>query len=273
MNDRTKSIAELIEVMATLRAPDGCPWDREQTHDSLVPYMIEEAYEAVEAIENGDLDELRSELGDVLLQVVFHAQLAKEAGLWDVFDVAAGNVAKLKARHPHIYGDVAVDGSGEVLRNWEEIKRQERIDQGKESMLDGIPNHLPALRKAKRIQEKVSRVGFDWEHIREVEAKVSEELAEFREACEADDRDKIEDELGDVFFALVNLARYLKVDPEDSLRRTIDKFVGRFRYIEQQLNADGKSPQEATLGEMDALWDRAKLREGRAGAGSEPAAE
>lgn len=260
-SDRKSSIEELIEVMATLRAPGGCPWDRKQTHESLVPYMIEEAYEAVEAIEKGDLDDLKMELGDVLLQVIFHAQLATEAGRWDIYDVAAANVAKLKARHPHIYGDITVDGSDEVLRNWEEIKRQERMDQGKESMLDGVPNHLPALRKARRIQEKVSRVGFDWDNIRQVQEKVAEELSEFNEACETGDRVRIEDELGDVLFALVNLSRYLHVDPEDSLRGTIDKFVRRFRYIEQRLDQEGKSPNDASLEEMDALWDRAKSEE------------
>jgi tetrapyrrole methylase family protein / MazG family protein len=261
MTNPRNSIEELIEVMATLRAPDGCPWDRKQDHKSLIPYMIEEAYESVEAIEQGDLDELKKELGDVLLQVVFHAQIGKEDGRWDIYDIAASNVAKLKSRHPHIYGDVEVSGADEVLDNWEEIKRQERKDEGRESMLDGIPNHLPALRKASRIQEKVSRVGFDWEHISEVEAKVAEELEEFREACESDDRAKIKDELGDVLFALVNLARYLDVDPEDSLRGTIDKFVRRFQYIEKSLEADGKTPQDASLTEMDALWDRAKADE------------
>ena len=251
-------IDELIEVMATLRAPGGCPWDREQTHQSLVPYMIEEAYEAIEAVERGDFDELKAELGDVLLQVVFHAQMAKEAGRWDIRDVAAAIVAKLKARHPHVFNDTEVDSAAEVLRNWEEIKRRERKAQGKESMLEGLPNHLPALRKASRVQEKVSRVGFDWDDADEVAAKVDEELAEFRAACASGDRDKVEDELGDLFFALVNLARFLHVDPEDALRRTVAKFIRRFQFIERNLDDQGKTPQEASLGEMDALWERAK---------------
>lgn len=261
MTDRTNSLRELIEVMATLRAPNGCPWDRQQTHQSLTPYMIEEAYEAIEAVENGDLEELKKELGDVLLQVIFHARIAEEAGNWDIYDVAASNVAKLKSRHPHIYGETAVSGSEDVMRNWEEIKRHERKQEGRESMLDGVPKHLPALRKAKRVQEKVASVGFDWENIREVEEKVAEELVEFRDACKSDDRDRIEDELGDVFFALVNLARYLDVDPEDSLRRTIDKFIRRFQYIERELDSQGRSPGESDLAEMDALWDRAKSDE------------
>lgn len=261
MTDRTDSLRELIDVMATLRSPNGCPWDRQQTHESLTPYMIEEAYEAIEAIENGDIEELKKELGDVLLQVLFHSRIEEEAGNWDIYDVAAANVEKLKSRHPHIYGEITVNGSEEVLQNWEEIKRHERKEDGRKSMLDGVPKHLPALRKAKRVQEKVARVGFDWEHIREVEEKVSEELAEFREACESNDRDRIEDELGDVFFALVNLARYLDVDPEDSLRRTVDKFIRRFQYIERELDAQGRSPRESNLAEMDALWDRAKSEE------------
>ncbi len=256
------SIEELIQVMATLRGPDGCPWDKEQTHGSLVPYMIEEAYEAVEAVEQGDLDELKKELGDVLLQVFFHARLAEEAGRWDIYDVAAANVAKLKSRHPHIFADVSVDGAEEVLQNWEEIKRRERKDAGKESMLDGIPKHLPALRKARRVQEKVARVGFDWEKTEEVVAKLHEELGEFDEACAARDADRIEDELGDVLFALVNVARFVGADPEDSLRRTIDKFIRRFQHIEHQLDAQGKAPQDATLEEMDTLWDDAKGLEG-----------
>jgi tetrapyrrole methylase family protein / MazG family protein len=257
-------LGELVEVMATLRGPGGCPWDREQTHESLIPYMIEEAYEAIEAIEQGDTDELKKELGDVMLQVVFHAQLAKEMGKWDIGDVADSVVAKLKERHPHVFGDTTVDSSGEVLKNWEQIKQGERARDGKDSMLEGFPNHLPALRKASRVQDKVSRVGFDWDHIDDVSAKVEEELMEFRTAIASGDRDKIGDELGDVFFALVNLARYLKVDAEDSLRGTISKFIRRFQFIEHELARDGKKPQDSTLAEMDVLWERCKSEENEA---------
>jgi len=267
-DDRMTPIEELIQVMAILRAPNGCPWDREQTHESLVPYLIEEAYEAVEAIERKDFDDLKKELGDVLLQVIFHAQLAKEAGRWDINEVAAANVAKLKHRHPHIFGDVQAETSKQVLANWEQIKQQERKSQGKESMLDGIPSHLPALRKAKRVQEKVARVGFDWERTEDVIAKVDEELAEFRAAYKAKNRAKIEDELGDVLFALVNLARFLDADPEDSLRKTIDKFTRRFKYIERELELQGRAPQDSTLAEMDVLWNRAKTEERQAESGS-----
>jgi len=254
-------IEELIEVMAILRSPNGCPWDKEQTHESLVPYLIEEAYEAVEAIELKDFDELKKELGDVLLQVIFHAQLAREAGRWDINDVAAENVAKLKHRHPHIFGEVEAHTAKQVLANWEQIKRGERKATGGSSMLDGIPSHLPALRKAKRVQEKVARVGFDWPRTEEVVAKVNEEFREFLDAYRAGDQAKIEEELGDVLFALVNLARFLNADPEDSLRLTIDKFTRRFQYIERQLERQGKAPHESTLAEMDKLWERAKREE------------
>ena len=251
-------IKELIEVMAVLRAPDGCPWDKEQTHRSLIPYMIEEAYEAIEAIEQDDMHELKIELGDVLLQVVFHAQLAVEESRWSIHDVAEAVVHKLKTRHPHVFGETVVESSGEVLRNWEEIKRLERKSKGKRSMLEGVPNHLPALRKASRVQEKVSRVGFDWEHIDEVATKVDEELHEFRAARASGDQERMQDELGDVFFALVNLARFLKLDAEDSLRRTIAKFMQRFEFIEKSLAQRNTTPQEASLAEMDQLWERAK---------------
>lgn len=254
-------IEELVDVMKALRAPNGCPWDREQTHESLIPYLVEESYEAIDAIEQRNFDELKKELGDVLLQVVFHAQLAEEAGRWNINDVAAATVAKLKHRHPHVFGDVEADTSKQVLANWEVIKQQERKDNGQRSMLDGIPAHLPALRKAKRVQEKVARVGFDWDRVEEVEAKVEEELGEFQEACTSGDQGRIDDELGDVLFALVNLARFRNADPEDSLRHTIAKFVRRFQYIEAELSAKGKNPQDATLAEMDALWEQVKKEE------------
>ncbi|HPU84308.1 MAG TPA: nucleoside triphosphate pyrophosphohydrolase [Candidatus Latescibacteria bacterium] len=254
-------LEELIEVMARLRAPGGCPWDREQTHESLIPYLVEETYEAVEAIEHKDFDELKKELGDVLLQVIFHARLAEEAGRWNIHDVAAATVAKLKHRHPHVFGNVSADTPEQVLANWEQIKQRERAGSEKESVLDGVPSHLPALRKAKRVQEKVARVGFDWERTEQVVEKVEEEFQEFREACRKKDRVKTEEELGDVLFALVNLARFLDTDPEDSLRKTVDKFTRRFKYIEAGLAARGKLPQDASLAEMDALWDEAKSLE------------
>jgi len=254
---------ELKTIMARLRGPDGCPWDREQTHLSLRPYLIEEAYEVLEAINGGSPEHLREELGDLLLQIIFHSQIARENGEFDVEDVISGIEEKLKRRHPHVFGDRKVRDSREVVKGWEQIKQQEAHGkQGAEaSILSGIPRELPALLKAHRVQEKAARVGFDWDHIDQVFAKVEEELAEFRAAYRLRNREAVEDELGDVFFALVNLARFLETNPEDALRRTIDKFISRFQYVESQLRDRGLQPQEVGLKEMDRLWEEAKRGE------------
>ena len=258
------SFDDLVEVMKRLHAPGGCPWDREQTHESLKPYLLEETYEALEAIDSGSDARLAEELGDVLMQVVFHAEIADREGRFTINDVVQGIVDKLIRRHPHVFGDVTVDGSEEVLRNWEEIKRQEK--RGKKdggSVLDGLPKDLPALIKARRIQEKVSRVGFDWERTEEVMLKVEEELAELQEANRAQDRGAIEEELGDLLFAVANLARFVSVCPEDALRKTIDKFQRRFQYIERELPKRGMKLGEASLEEMDKLWEEVKKEEKR----------
>jgi len=255
---------ELLDVMKRLRSPGGCPWDHEQTHTTLKPYFLEEVYEALDAIDSGSDDNLREELGDVLLQVVFHARIAEDEGRFTMDDVVNGIVEKLKRRHPHVFGDTTVSDSGEVLKNWEQIKRREKREKpGGGSVLDGLPRELPALIKARRIQEKVSRVGFDWERSEEVMLKVEEELRELKEASRADDRAAIEEELGDLLFAVANLARFVSVCPEDALRKTIDKFQRRFRYIESELPKRGKKLGEATLEEMDALWDEVKRSEKR----------
>lgn len=249
----------LIEVMARLRGEGGCPWDREQTHETLKPYLIEETYEVIEAIDRKDDRALKEELGDVLLQVVFHAQVAREEGRFDAEEVSDAIVSKLIRRHPHVFGDVKVSGATEVLANWERIKKAER---GSGSALDGVPPHLPALLRARRVQEKAARVGFDWAHAAEVEAKLHEEVGEFLNACESGDRAAMEEELGDLLFSVVNLARFLRFCPEEALRKTIDKFAARFTYIEKALARRGQSPQTATLAEMDALWEEAK-KEGK----------
>jgi tetrapyrrole methylase family protein/MazG family protein len=255
---------ELKAIMSRLRGPDGCPWDREQTHLSLRPYLIEEAYEVLEAIESGVPERLLEELGDLLLQIIFHSQIARESGEFDVEDVIESIEEKLKRRHPHVFGGRTVRDSREVVKGWERIKQQE--SNGKKgaeaSILSGIPRELPALLKAHRVQEKAARVGFDWDHIDKVFAKVDEELAEFREAYRRRNREAVEDELGDVFFALVNLARFLETNPEDALRRTIDKFIARFQYVEAQLREQGCQPQQVGLEEMDRLWEKAKEAEG-----------
>ncbi|MCE5249171.1 nucleoside triphosphate pyrophosphohydrolase [bacterium] len=256
------SFDELIAVMKRLHDPDGCPWDREQTHESLKPYLVEETYEALEAIDSGSDERLTEELGDVLLQVVFHAEIAARGGRFTIEDVVRGIIEKLKRRHPHVYGDTCVDGSEQVIKNWEEIKRREKREKKADgSVLDGLPKDLPALIKARRIQEKVSRVGFDWARTEEVMMKVDEELRELKEASQAQNREAIEEELGDLLFAIANLARFVSLCPEDALRKTIDKFQRRFRYIERELPKRGLKLGEASLEEMDKLWEEIKKEE------------
>jgi tetrapyrrole methylase family protein/MazG family protein len=241
--------------MNKLRSVDGCPWDREQSHESLKPYIIEETYEVLEAVDRGDDDDLREELGDLLLQIVFHAQIAAEEKRFTIDDVAATIVKKLKRRHPHVFGDVQVDNAHEVLKNWEEIKKSE----GKSSVLDGVPGALPALLKARRVQEKVSRVGFDWEEGENVLLKVHEELEELRSALRGDSDERVAEEFGDLLFSLVNLSRFIDVDAEESLRLTVDKFSRRFRYIEKRIAEKGdRNVEEYSLEELDALWEESK---------------
>jgi tetrapyrrole methylase family protein/MazG family protein len=260
---RKKRIADgllhLLEIMARLRGPDGCPWDREQDHQTLKKYLIEEAHEACEAIDHNVPDKVADELGDVLLQVVFHAQIGLENGTFDMADVLDHINTKLVVRHPHVFGDVKVDSSKEVLQNWEANKAKERGSHA--SLLDGIPKALPALLRARRIQERAAQVGFDWNNIGEVLDKMEEEVREFREACDRHATDRIEDELGDFLFAVVNVARYLDTDPEAALHRTVRKFIRRFRYIEDKLRENGRTFEESSLKEMDAYWDEAKRTE------------
>jgi tetrapyrrole methylase family protein/MazG family protein len=251
--------AELVEIMARLRGEDGCPWDREQTPESIKPYLIEETYEVLEAIGEQDPAKLKEELGDLMLQVVFHAQMAEEAGAFTISDVLAGINDKLTRRHPHVFGDGTAETAQEVLFNWEQIKQSERrTAKGEASLLEGVPRELPALLRAHRLQEKASRVGFDWREIQGVFHKVEEELAELRAAMEGQAGDRVEAEFGDLLFALVNLSRFLAVNPEEALRKTIARFIARFRYIEEELARCGRSLREATLEEMDALWAEAK---------------
>ena len=253
---------ELVQIMKTLHSPNGCPWDREQTHESLKPYLIEEAYEVIEAIDSGSDEHLIEELGDVLLQVVFHAEIADNEGRFTIEDVIRVIIEKLKRRHSHVFGDAVVSDSGQVIRNWEEIKRREKREKKEGgSVLDGLPRSLPALIKARRIQEKVSRVGFDWERTEEVMLKVEEELRELKEASRKNDREAIEEELGDLLFAVANLARFVSLCPEDALKKSIDKFRNRFQYIESELPKRGKKLGEASLEEMDKLWEEVKKKE------------
>ncbi len=254
---------ELVEIMARLRGENGCPWDREQTPESIKPYLIEETYEVLEAIDEQDPVKLKEELGDLMLQVVFHAEMADEVGAFTITDVLAAINDKLRRRHPHVFADVKAETAQEVLFNWEQIKQGERQRaKGQASLLDGVPRELPALLRAHRLQEKASRVGFDWKEAQEVFRKVEEELAELRAAMAGQAPDRMEAELGDLLFALVNLSRFIAVNPEEALRKTIARFISRFRYIEEALTRRGRSLRAATLQEMDALWAEAK-REGR----------
>jgi len=256
----------VVGIMARLRNPGGCPWDREQTHDTLKTYLIEEAYEVAEAIDQKDDAALREELGDLLFQILFHARIAEEGGRFSISDVLAHNARKMRYRHPHIFGPSRRTGkfkdSRAVLKNWEELKKMEK--KGRTSVLDGIPKHLPALLKAHRIQDKASRIGFDWKSRNQVFAKLDEEFAELRQAVARGSRAGIEEELGDLLFSIVNLARFLKANPDAALRKTIDKFIRRFRHIEQEMKKQGKDITRSSLREMDALWEEAKRTRPRA---------
>ena len=251
MND----LYRLIEVMKRLRGENGCPWDREQTHESLKPYLLEETYEVLNALDSGQDEHFKEELGDLLLQIVFHAQLAAEEGRFTIDDVARSIVEKLVRRHPHVFGDVKVGNAQEVLQNWEKIKKGE----GKKSILDGVPEHLPALLKARRVQEKVKRVGFDWDSVDGAFEKLVEEMRELKEAVSRGKPESAEEEFGDILFSIVNISRFLGIDAEDSLRKTINKFMKRFHAIEERIRKGGGKPlEEHTLEELDALWEEVK---------------
>uniref|UniRef100_C6E1Q7 Nucleoside triphosphate pyrophosphohydrolase n=1 Tax=Geobacter sp. (strain M21) TaxID=443144 RepID=C6E1Q7_GEOSM len=250
----------LMEIMRKLRAPGGCPWDAEQSHESLKRYLLEEAYEVIEAIDAKDSAGLKEELGDLLLQPVFHAAIAEENGDFTMDEVLDAINEKLVRRHPHVFGDLVIESSEAQVQNWEKIKSREKGVERK-SALSGIPPHLPALMQAHKITEKAARVGFDWEHTDQVFAKVMEELHEFEEAMLARDQKEMEAELGDLLFAIVNLGRFLSIDPEDALRKTIQRFTKRFSHVEETLHARGKTLPNSTLEEMDQLWEEAKKLE------------
>lgn len=257
------TLARLVAVMRRLLGPDGCPWDREQTFESMRRYVLEEACEVIDAIEGGDRSALKEELGDLLLQVVFLAELGRREGTFGIDDAVAGIVEKLVTRHPHVFGDMDAKDADEVLRNWEKIKAKEKADRG---LLDGLPKSLPALVRASRIGEKVQRVGFDWEDARGSRAKVEEEIAELDAAIASGDANAIEDELGDVLFALVNLSRHVKIDAEGALRRTIDKFTRRFAHVEARVKEEHGgwgapgSGESLPLAVLDRYWDEAKAQ-------------
>jgi len=261
MSRAAEQLDRLIEIMRRLRAPGGCPWDREQTHESVKPMTVEEAYEVAQAIDEKDDDELLGELGDLLLQVVFHANIAQERGAFRIGQVIERVAAKMVRRHPHVFGAEEAETSGDVLRNWEAIKARERRDRGKEdaSMLDSIHRGLPAVMEAFQITTKVSRVGFDWKDAKGALSKLEEEASELREAALAGTgHDRVYEEVGDLLFAAVNVARLSGVDPESALKAANRKFRRRFHHVERRLLAEGRQPADATLEEMDRYWDEAK---------------
>ena len=252
MDKRLEAFQRLLNIMDDLRAQ--CPWDKKQTMQSLRHLTIEETYELGDAILDNDPQEVKKELGDLLLHIVFYAKIGSETGDFDIADVANGVCEKLIIRHPHIYGDVKVDNEEDVKRNWEKIK----LKEGNKSVLGGVPKSLPALVKASRIQDKAAGVGFDWDNIDDVFAKVKEEIEELHAEVKAQKHTAIEAEFGDVLFSLINYARFLKVNPEDALERTNKKFIARFQYLERKAAESGKSLRDMTLAEMEAYWQEAK---------------
>jgi len=255
-------VEDLRKIIAILRAPGGCPWDAEQTHESIRRNLLEEAYEAAEAIDDNDPEHLKEELGDVLMQVIFHADIEEKAGRFDLDDVADATVRKLIYRHPHVFGDAAVSGSGEVLENWEKIKRREKKHESTADALEAVAKSLPALWRAEQLQKKAAKDGFDWPDIKGALDKLREEVDELSRAAEG--RGNAFEELGDVLFSAVNVARFLKADPEEALKKACDKFTARFRRLEETAASRGSRLVDLTLEEMDKLYEEAKdtLREG-----------
>ncbi len=279
----SRDIFRLIEIMRALRTPvTGCPWDLDQTFATIAPYTLEEAYEVADAVARGDLADLREELGDLLLQVVFHAQMAEEQGAFDFGGVVEAITTKLIRRHPHVFGDKRDLSPDAVKALWDEIKAEEKAERAAAhaalglpieratSRLDGVAAALPALTRAEKLQAKASKVGFDWNDARLALAKIREEADEVAETLEAGDRDRTAEEIGDLLFAVVNVARHTRVDPEAALRASNDKFQRRFRAIEEMLAARASTPERSSLAEMDALWDEAKRREKAAAASARP---
>ena len=259
-----KELKQLIDIMATLRSENGCNWDKKQTYDSLKEYIIEEAYEVVDAVESRNFEHMKEELGDLLFNIVFYAQIASEDKKFNINDVAKDISEKLIRRHPHVFNVPANLTPDEVLANWNKIKQQEKINNPKpESVLDGIPKSLPSILRAEKLQKLAAKVGFDWANVEDVKKKLHEEIDELYKEIQTEKQDmnKIEDELGDVLFSVINLSRFLKVSPEVALNRANLKFTSRFQFIEKEAKLENKNLENMTLEEMDELWDKAKLNE------------
>ncbi|NLY42883.1 MAG: nucleoside triphosphate pyrophosphohydrolase [Clostridiaceae bacterium] len=258
MSDKRYTFQELLDIMELLRSEKGCPWDREQTHESLKRYLIEETYEVLEALDSGDKNRFADELGDLLLQIVFHAQIAKEEGTFSIDDIISCICRKMIARHTHVFGQDKADTPEEVLDNWEAIKKKEKGLKSYTQMLKDVSSYLPALMRSYKVQQKAAKVGFDWDDVKGAISKVKEEINELEQVYMTENLGKIEEEIGDLLFAVVNVARFLKVHPELALTNTIEKFIDRFEYIEKNCHRFGKTMEEMTLEEMDLLWDEAK---------------
>ena len=269
MSTGERGIDRLLSVVGRLRGDQGCPWDREQTLDSLKQYLVEECYELIDAIDSGDIAHHQEELGDVLLQVVLQSQIRTEQGEFGFDDVANLLADKLIRRHPHVFADVVADTPAEVIRNWEAIKAAEKQSDEPKSVVHGIPRHLPALQRAQRVQVRAARVGFDWDDVSDVICKVEEELAETREALASGDVAALKEELGDLLFATVNLSRFRQINAEEALDSAVKKFVFRFQEVERRIHESGRSLNDCTLEEMDAEWDNVK-RASRMANGEEP---
>ncbi|AEM79796.1 nucleoside triphosphate pyrophosphohydrolase [Thermoanaerobacter wiegelii] len=252
-------IYDLLEIMRILRSEKGCPWDKEQTHQSLEKYLVEESYELIDAIEKESEDKMAEELGDVLLQVVFHSQIAKERGTFNFCDVVDGICKKMIWRHPHVFGTVELKTSKAVLEKWDELKREEKDLNSYTEVLKDVPKHMPALIRSYKVQEKAAKVGFDWERVEDAISKVYEELEELKEVYKGKDKEKIIEEVGDLIFAVVNVARFLDVEPESATHNTVEKFIKRFEYIEKTAAKNGQKLDEMTLDDMDKLWNEAKM--------------
>lgn len=258
MNNQNKigeKFVELVEIMQKLRSEDGCPWDKEQTPDSILPFFLEEAYELIESVEEKDWKNLQEEIGDILLHAVFQAKMAEEENRFGILDSLETITGKLIRRHPHVFGKIPVDAAKSAKQNWEAVKHEEK---GRDSRLDGVPETLPSLIRAQRLQEKASYVGFEWDKIEEVWEKVHEEILELKEAQSEGTFEHIEEEIGDVLFSVVNLSRFLKISSEDALRKTNKKFILRFKKVEKELNKRNRPIEDASLVEMDEIWEKVK---------------
>ena len=258
MGEVGNQFEELVKIVSELRAPDGCPWDREQTNQSLLPYFIEEAYELIESVDEKNWENVKEELGDLLLHVVFQGSIAEQDGKFKLVESLSTVNEKLIRRHPHVFGDAKADEAFHAKQNWEVAKHKEK---GRDSRLDGVPKNLPALVRAQRLQQKASYAGFDWDTVEQVWEKIHEEILELKEAQLSNNKKHIEEEIGDVIFAVVNLARFLEISAENSLRKTNKKFINRFKKVEEGIKEQGKEIDDATLEEMDAIWNEAKRNE------------